>query len=86
MEHKYKYTVAGHTFCVKLPEGVSPDTHLKPYEPFAEAGAVEPFVMSLPERYANASMMRHLISGSSMLKAEASVSVFHIRRRIRIVS
>lgn len=42
MEHKYKYTVAGHTFCVKLPEGVSPDTHLKPYEPFAEAGSVEP--------------------------------------------
>lgn len=42
MENTFKYTVAGHTFCVALPEGISPEEHLKPYEPFAENGDVEP--------------------------------------------
>lgn len=42
MEHKYKYTVAGHTFSVKLPDCVSPETHLKPYEPFVETGSAAP--------------------------------------------
>jgi hypothetical protein len=42
MENTYKYTVAGHTFCVILPEGFSGAEHLKPYEPFVETGDVEP--------------------------------------------
>lgn len=42
MEDMYKYTVAGHTFCVKLPEGVSPEEHLRPYEPFVEKGDAAP--------------------------------------------
>jgi hypothetical protein len=39
---KHKYTVAGHTFCVTLPEGFSPKDYLKPYEPFIETGDVVP--------------------------------------------
>lgn len=42
MEHLYKYTVAGHTFCVKLPDGVSSEEHLRPYEPFVEKADVSP--------------------------------------------
>ena len=35
MENSYKYTVAGHTFQVILPEGFSKEEYLAPYEPFA---------------------------------------------------
>lgn len=42
MENTYKYTVAGHTFCVTLPEGFSSAEHLKPYEPFVETGDIDP--------------------------------------------
>lgn len=42
MEHTYKYTVAGHTFSLRLPAGISPQQQLQPYAPFAEAGDVEP--------------------------------------------
>lgn len=35
MENSYKYTVAGHTFAVVLPEGFDAERYLKPYEPFA---------------------------------------------------
>ena len=42
MKNTFKYTVAGHTFCVALPEGIAPEEHLKPYEPFTENGDVEP--------------------------------------------
>ena len=34
MKKMYKYTVAGHTFGVSLPEGFSQEEHLKPYLPF----------------------------------------------------
>lgn len=36
MGNSYKYTVAGHTFCISLPEGFDSQTHLAPYLPFAE--------------------------------------------------
>lgn len=36
MENSYKYTVAGHTFCISLPEGFEPEAYLGPYMPFAE--------------------------------------------------
>ena len=36
MENCYKYTVAGHTFCISLPEGFAPEAYLAPYQPFAE--------------------------------------------------
>lgn len=36
MENMFKYTVAGHTFCVTLPEGYSAEDYLKPYAPFTE--------------------------------------------------
>ena len=39
MENSYKYTVAGHTFCISLPEGFSPEAYLAPYQPFAENDA-----------------------------------------------
>lgn len=42
MKNMYRYTVAGHTFSVKLPEGFSPEKHLKPYEPFAETADADP--------------------------------------------
>ena len=34
MENSYKYTVAGHTFCIALPEGYDKDAYLSPYAPF----------------------------------------------------
>ena len=34
MENMHKYTVAGHSFGISLPEGMSPQQLLKPYEPF----------------------------------------------------
>ena len=44
----YKYTVAGHTFAVCLPDEFNPDDHLGPYEPFAESGESEPlFTLTL---------------------------------------
>ncbi len=36
MGNSYKYTVAGHTFCISLPEGFDSQTYLAPYLPFAE--------------------------------------------------
>ena len=48
MGNIYKYTVAGHTFAVCLPEEFDPQVHLKPYEPFVESGDVAPlFVLDL---------------------------------------
>ena len=37
MEKMYKYTVAGHTFGITLPEGFAPGEYLKPYEPFEDS-------------------------------------------------
>lgn len=34
MGNSYKYMVAGHAFCVTLPDGFSKEEHLAPYEPF----------------------------------------------------
>ena len=42
MEKMYKYTVAGHTFGVTLPNGYSQDEYLKPYLPFVAADDSEP--------------------------------------------
>jgi hypothetical protein len=42
MENTYKYTVAGHTFCVTLPEDLSPQEHLQPYMPFAQNADIAP--------------------------------------------
>ena len=42
MENSYKYTVAGHTFQVTLPDGYAQETHLAPYLPFIEEGDVTP--------------------------------------------
>ena len=39
MGNCYKYTVAGHTFCISLPEGFDSQTYLAPYAPFAEGDA-----------------------------------------------
>ena len=39
MKNLFKYTVAGHTFCLALPEGFSSEEYLKPYEPFASPDA-----------------------------------------------
>ena len=48
MGNTYKYTVAGHTFAVCLPDGFDPQVHLKPYGPFVETGDAEPlFVLNL---------------------------------------
>ena len=38
----YKYTVAGHTFGVCLPEGFTQEEHLKPYLPFVAGEDAEP--------------------------------------------
>lgn len=42
MEKMYKYTVAGHTFAVSLPEGYAQEDYLKPYIPFICAEEAEP--------------------------------------------
>lgn len=42
MENSYKYTVAGHTFKVILPEGTAEEDHLKPYIPFRNDSAPDP--------------------------------------------
>ena len=42
MENSYKYTVAGHTFKVILPEGVAEEDHLQPYIPFRNVSEAEP--------------------------------------------
>ncbi len=42
MEKMYKYTVAGHTFGVTLPDGFSEETHLQPYMPFVASDGAEP--------------------------------------------
>lgn len=48
MSKNQKYTVAGHTFCVNLPETMSPEEILSPYVPFYESGDVEPlFTLTL---------------------------------------
>ena len=36
MENSYKYSVAGHTFCISLPQGFSKEKYLSPYAPFEE--------------------------------------------------
>ena len=43
MEKLYKYTVAGHTFAVSLPEGFTQDKYLEPYLHFyfeSETGVI----------------------------------------------
>lgn len=42
MEKMYKYTVAGHTFGVSLPDGYSQEEYLAPYLPFVAAADVQP--------------------------------------------
>lgn len=42
-----KYTVAGHTFAITLPEGLSPQELLQPYEPFASDASDVLFELSL---------------------------------------
>lgn len=36
MENSYKYTVAGHTFCISLPQGFDKEIYLSPYSPFED--------------------------------------------------
>lgn len=43
MEKIYKYTVAGHTFGVSLPEGYTQEEYLKPYLPFVSNDDAESF-------------------------------------------
>ena len=42
MEKMYKYTVAGHTFGMSLPDGFTQEDHLKPYLPFVAGEEAEP--------------------------------------------
>ena len=43
MEKSFKYSVAGHTFAVCLPEGFTEEKHLSPYIPFKESDdSIEP--------------------------------------------
>ena len=42
MGNTFKYTVAGHTFAVWMPEGFDPSVYLQPYEPFVETGDAAP--------------------------------------------
>ena len=42
MEKMYKYTVAGHTFAVSLPEGYTQEEYLSPYLPFISDDDAEP--------------------------------------------
>lgn len=68
MEKSNKYTVAGHTFEVVLPDGYSKEEYLSPYSPFEVAGAdVEPlFRLSLKVtdelRALNPGKVRHCLN------------------------
>ena len=68
MEKSNKYTVAGHTFEVFLPDGYSKEEYLSPYSPFEVAGAdVEPlFRLSLKVtdelRALNPGKVRHCLN------------------------
>lgn len=42
MEKMYKYTVAGHSFAVSLPEGYTQEEYLQSYLPFISTGDSEP--------------------------------------------
>jgi len=42
MKNIFKYTVAGHTFAVSLPDGFSSDEYMEPYAPFVETGDIAP--------------------------------------------
>lgn len=42
MKKMYRYTVAGHTFAVSLPEGYSQEEYLKPYLPFVADDEAQP--------------------------------------------
>lgn len=45
MEKSYKYTVAGHTFLIELPDGYTSEMYLSPYAPFASDDSdVEPLI------------------------------------------
>lgn len=60
MEKLYKYTVAGHTFGVSLPEEFDPVSYLNPYLPFVEEGDAEPlFVLNM----ALVDSFREVVSG-----------------------
>lgn len=60
MEQTFKYTVAGHTFMVSLPAGLSSEDYLKSYEPFVETGDV-PALFSLELK--TASSLRDKVQG-----------------------
>lgn len=63
MTKMQKYTVAGHTFGVFLPEILSSDEILGPYVPFEEPTAVEPlFTLSL----AAVSSLKDVITGEAL--------------------
>ena len=63
MTKMQKYTVAGHTFGVYLPEILSSDEILGPYVPFEEPTAVEPlFTLTL----AAVSSLKDVITGEAL--------------------
>ena len=47
METSYKYTVAGHTFSITLPEGFEQENYLSQYLPFADEGSESQPIISL---------------------------------------
>lgn len=47
MENCYKYTVAGHTFCISLPQGYAKEDYLSPYSPFEDSGQDADPIISL---------------------------------------
>ena len=47
MENSYKYTVAGHTFCISLPQGYDKEEYLSPYSPFEDSSSNASPIISL---------------------------------------
>ena len=62
MENSYKYSVAGHTFCISLPDGYSKEKYLSPYAPFEEK-SVE-MVPSVNLKVEVVDSLRGVISGT----------------------
>ena len=62
MENSYKYTVAGHTFCISLPQGFDKETYLSPYSPFEDNDPDSAPIIKL--RVETATTMRDKVNGS----------------------
>jgi hypothetical protein len=64
MENSYKYTVAGHTFCISLPQGFDKESYLSPYSPFEDESPDTTPIINLKVQPVGA--LKGVVSGTVM--------------------